>query len=130
MNTPETLRLPQSVKSVGTGEFANCGNLKTLYIEQRDCVLGRECFAECKSLREVELPDGIHEIPHGLFKNCYELQSIYIPFGCKIIGGEAFSGCINIENVEIGNTVSVIEKDAFKNCPVEHDIQGLSAIRL
>lgn len=118
--------LPESVKTIGAGVFANKTNLTGIIIHNNvttigegafkncsellsvefrgtwtnDLVIQNEVFSGCKGLTTVILPNGLKSIPDSLFKDCNALVSVNIPGSVTRIGQEAFRGCSKYRGVK------------------------------
>ena len=66
----EHIRIPNSIKNIGTGAFWNC-----------------------TSLVSVEIPNGIKSIGGDAFYYCHNLKSLNIPNSAQTIGNDPFAGC-------------------------------------
>lgn len=94
-------------------------SLKTVVIKQATVIKDGE-FAECNNLREVYLPEGVTSIGAGAFKNCYTLTSIIIPASVTEIKDGAFEGCVKLYAVYFGfnKSVSDIEDGKADNIAI------------
>ena len=139
-----TLRLPESVTSIGEGAFANVEGLKTIIIpgsvkeikknafrsnhtlekviiEEGVETIGESAFQECDKLKEVILPDSISSIGEGAFYVCRSLENIEIPSKIKKLPTMIFSSCYSLENVTFrGNEIETIEREAFYGCAIRN----------
>ena len=85
--------LPSTVKTIGTGAFAECFNLE-----------------------RINLPEGIERISENMFMYCQVLEEIIIPSSVKTIDASAFLWCESLERVVILGNVTAIEENAFAYC--------------
>jgi len=74
----ESVKLPDSVKTIYYG-----------------------AFEECKSLQTINIPNGVKQIYDGAFCDCSSLKSITIPDSVIFIGECAFAGRTSLKNVVI-----------------------------
>ena len=116
-NNLTTIRLPQSLKTIGGGAFmrvrcpkidlpdgldkigdsAFAGSLiESIRIPNGVKYIDRFTFYHCDSLRYVELPRGLETIGQQAFFEDGLLSSIYFPENLRYIGWYAFEGCANI----------------------------------
>eukprot|EP00980_Cylindrotheca_fusiformis_P022644 scaffold9523_cov103-Cylindrotheca_fusiformis.AAC.21 len=132
---------PNTIKSLVVEDraFESCDSLQRVTIGSLSTKFGKECFSDCKSLRNVELPEGLQDIgPHLLmtchllvtvkipssvitiseraFENCSSLAFMSLPHGLQSIGYRSFSKCCSLERLDIPSTVSTIGKEAFESC--------------
>ena len=133
-----TLRLPESVTSIGEGAFANLEGLKTIIIPGTVKKIQQKAFAYNSTLETVIMEEGVEYIGHGAFKECTNLQTVQMPNSVNTINTQAFyydpklsninisSGIENIpaycflrtnlKNVEIPEGVLTISDCAFSEC--------------
>ena len=89
----EKIKLPSTLKHIGKGAFAECGELLT-----------------------IKLPAGLESIGPFAFVDCWQLEKITFPASLKAIGEGAFQGCINLYQIRLGRNISYIGADAFDDC--------------
>ena len=88
------LSLPSSLTYIGEDAFyGNWRLMGTLEIPQDVASIGKEAFANCRSLEGIVFPEGIESVRDGAFKECYGISSIV----CKgempaYVEGTAFEG--------------------------------------
>ena len=132
--------LPASVVDLGVRAFASCHKLFKITMSRVEFI-GKECFALCKSLKEIILPETLGKIWEGAFAGCKALEEINIPSHLKIIdksafrnsglkslnieisdGGKclvydkAFASCKHLESVYLNKNVKIVERMAFAGC--------------
>ena len=95
-----TVKLADSVSSIGTGAFAQCG-----------------------SLSDVSLGKGLQEIGEYAFSICWSLKEVTLPSGLKTVGSNAFLG-VPLPEIRIPRSVTSIGDKAFDYCYTTYD-QGL-----
>lgn len=133
---------PSSVTSLGDFAFANCPNLKTVYLGsiqqmgnavfaaesngvlatvnfgEGSNALGTNTFNGQAALKSLTIPaslQSITEIGAGVFKGCSLLTSL--PFRPAEVGTSAFEGCSALTSLDL-SSVQTIENAAFRNCTV------------
>ena len=89
----ESITLPDSVTSIGSYAFYNCGVLKN-----------------------INIPKSLTEIRDNAFQWCYSLESVDLPEGLITIGDSAFWGCKNLKSIVIPNSVVTVKSSAFEMC--------------
>ena len=143
MDETGTLRLPESVTSIGVGAFSNVEGLKTIIIPgtvkeiKKDAfrnnttlenvimedgveIVGEHAFEGCRNLKEINLPDSIIEIRTHAFYECSSIKNIEIPSKIKSLNNMVFSMCTNLSNVTFrGNELETIQNEAFYGCAIE-----------
>ena len=134
-----TLKVPASVKEIGSKAFQYCSKVSTITIEEGSALttIGEMAFYKCKSVSELSLPgtvtsigqlafgstglvtvtlgEGIPEIPASAFNASTNLRNINFPASCTKIGKYAFCNCA-FETLEIPSTIETIEEGAFAGC--------------
>ena len=68
-----SLRIPETVKSLGDGAFRDCPVLTTVVIEKGLTTIGACAFAGNGALRSVTLPDSVLSIEDTAFEDCASL---------------------------------------------------------
>ena len=74
------------------------------------------CFANCKQLRSVKLPGQLSEIPQKCFADCSSLEEVFIPQSVTCINDKAFENCSSLRNVAFSPNIKKIGSFAFSNC--------------
>ncbi len=144
MDDTGTLRLPETVTSIGEGAFSNVEGLKTIIIpgtvkeikknafsynttlervimEDGVEVIREYAFVDCSNLIEVYMPETIISIGNGAFYSCGNLNNIEIPSKIQIINPLVFSSCANLSNITFrGDKIETIEREAFFNCSISN----------
>ena len=113
--------VPNTIKHIPEGMFANCKKLSKVTIEgaitsigdlafyrtninnsfkipQTVQEIGEMAFAHCKSFNKIKLPKRLKSIWDGAFSNL-DIKQINIPKSCKYIYGEAFDCCYKLTKV-------------------------------
>lgn len=102
------LRIPGSVRHIGTSAFTDCFSLRELVygaVAAEDCGEFHEP-AFPASVATLEIEDAVEEIPAFAFKGCAGLWEVSIPDGVRSVGRQAFSGCTGLLRVRIGSGLS------------------------
>ena len=111
----QTVRLPETLKSIGAGAFSSCENLTAIAIPDGVETIGSRAFYFCRNLREVTLPNSITDIGQETFMDCHSLRVLALPEGLTRIAQSLLERCANLTSVTIPDTVAVID-DAFRGC--------------
>lgn len=111
-----SVRLPESIKSVGVLAFYNLSRLKAISIPQGVTEISDKAFYNCTELMIVGLPDSLNRIGKSAFYNCENLRSITIPANVEKIMEKAFFLCKNIVSLIIPENVKTIGSQAFAYC--------------
>lgn len=158
------LQLPNSIESIGEEAFSGTGiegtlilgenlsriglknrafygtSIESLIIKsQKLTKIGEECFASCKSLKDVTFSNSIKTIGHTAFRSCTKLteltfpesiqtieayafastglDKLVFPSNIESIGNNAFQGCTKLSDIAIlGYNLESIGEKAFYNC--------------
>ena len=108
-----TVYLPECAYVGGPNLFQSCINLTSVYIPKL-AVLSDAFFSDCHSLSEIDLT-SITSIGNGAFTNCSSLQSLNL-LSCTSIGASAFQGCVGLEQIILNSYLNNTNSDLFKGC--------------
>ena len=119
--------IPQSVKHVGEGAFADCKNLIEFrvsggnyqYKDDRGLLMtrdGKTLVAAPGGMPSVEIPGGTEVIAAFAFCGYNRLVDVKIPNCVTRICYKAFADCKGLVRVDIPNSVKSIENRAFAGC--------------
>lgn len=128
-----SLRIPNSITSIGDGAFFNCKNIKNAIIpafaityipvdnlETIEITSGgtipANAFYGCKNLTTAIIGNDITLIGTSAFYQCTSLAHVTIGDSVTIISEKAFFGCTSLKNITLGNSVKTIEVNAFYQC--------------
>ena len=111
----ETIEIPSSVKTLGSGAFAASG-LTSITLPEGITELPYEVFLGCKKLTHVKLPESLTVIDSEAFWLCEGLTKIEIPNSVTRIGSRAFKKCTSLMDVKLPNHLICIEDNAFEEC--------------
>ncbi|MBQ8259615.1 MAG: leucine-rich repeat domain-containing protein [Clostridia bacterium] len=115
------ITLPGRVDSFGEEIFAGCP-IESIVIPDGVKTLHGGMFANCRKLKSVTLPDEIETIVGFAFAYCSSLQKITLPRSVTKIQGEVFADCSNLTEFTFKGTKAewdAIEKQDGWNdgCP-------------
>lgn len=99
-----SVEINPNTKFICTMTFYNCEHLKSIKIPDSVMSIGGGAFSECRKLESVNIPDGITEIDVNTFFGC-GIKKIKIPRSVKKFGGSAFDEC-GVTNVDYDGTVA------------------------
>lgn len=108
--------LPVTV--VGEHGFAGT-HVTTIQLPDTVHTIGKQAFAMCAELREVNIPDGVTEIGDEAFLNCTSLTASVtttLPDSLTSIGVRAFRGCTSLTAVTLPNRLTNLGEMAFGSC--------------
>ena len=108
--------MPNSLKSIKSGVFANLKNLKKIIIPEGVTEICDKAFSGCENLIEIHLPNSLKSIKSGAFANLKNLKKIVIPEGVTEICDKAFSGCENLIEIQLPMSLIKIGDMVFEGC--------------
>ncbi len=96
-----TVKIPNSVTSIGDGAFSYCENLEKVIFEYRAQLvsIGNNAFLGCTSLKDISLPSSLTVIGECAFMYCSSLTRIYIPWNVTSINYWAFYECNSLSTI-------------------------------
>ena len=141
MDENGSLTIPENVKAIGEGAFADLSGLKTIIIPGtveeirknafrnnadlenviiQDGVksIGSNAFRDCGNIKHVDLPESLETLGESSFYTCTSLQSINIPSKIEVIPNHTFANCISLSEVILPEKLKAIDIRAFVNCNI------------
>ena len=114
----ETVKLPNSLRKIGSNTFDNCKALVHVDIPAGVNEIGRCAFNDCCCLRTVTIPEGVLNLPVGVFAGCKSLESAKLPSSLRTIEQYAFSRCVSLTaiNFDALEGVTDVARWAFYEC--------------
>ena len=79
--------------------FYNCKNIKSVKISDSVKSIGYGAFDCCSYLEEVSIGNGVTSIGIGAFHNCRRMTRIVVGSGLETVGESAFLYCDSLANV-------------------------------
>lgn len=110
------ISIPDSVKSIKDFAFMGCSSLDKINFSTKLTSLGISVFKNCTAIKEISLTGTFSEIPESTFSGCSALTKIIIGNNIETIGKMAFSNCENLKEVVFPANLKFIENKAFYNC--------------
>lgn len=108
--------IPDGVKSIASGAFAECTNLVAITMPDSVTTVGKSAFSKCTSLRWVRLSGQIKGIQKNAFNDCATLRRMKLPKTLQGLGPSAFSGCVNLRSIALPAGIVRLESKLFANC--------------
>ena len=72
----ESVEIPDSVTSIGSGAFAGCTGLTSITIPDSVTSIGYRAFLNCPSLTSITIPERITSIEYLAFSKCPNLTEV------------------------------------------------------
>ncbi len=108
----ETLKMADSVTSIGKYLCYNCGALKSVRFSDNLTEIPASSFYSCRSMESLTLPSKLTKIGNSAFQNNIALQSLKLPDGVIDVGSYAFYGN-NVRTLDLGKSLQTIGAHAF-----------------
>lgn len=132
---------------IGKYSFSACRNLKSLEIDNPDCILEEFAFANCDNLIELKL--RVKRIGKSAFAFCRKLERISIDLAAHSrvddtntadadsmtdvlysVSEEAFLGCGNLHTVMLSGQINELGRRCFEECVSLQDFPLENIIRI
>jgi len=111
-----SIKLPDSITSLGERVFAGCTKLTTITLPSKLNSIGRKAFYEWTGLKSIIIPSNIKSIGSDAFRGCTALSSITIPNNVTSLDGSVFEDCTGLTSVIIEGGITAIDLFTFYNC--------------
>ena len=108
----------------GTGEMPDYGassipwkdeTVKKVIVKSGITKIGKQDFASCDKLTQVEIASTVTEIGEGAFASCTSLNNISLPVSITKLGKGAFANCNNLSNISLNEGLIEIESYVFQS---------------
>lgn len=105
---------------MGNYAFRNCNTLKSIKISDSVTSIGQYTFSGCTALTNITIPDSVTSIGYYAFYNCSSLESLTLGTDLKSIGDSGFSGCTNLSKIySLNPTPPEINNNTFNGVDKE-----------
>ena len=120
----KSVKIPNTVNSIGEGAFKNCINLVKINIPSDVSMLKAETFRGCYKLIDIifqyspfsRVPSLV-SIGAFVFYDCKSLVSIDFPCTVRSLEGNMFAGCNSLKSIIIPNRVTQLHSRFITDCP-------------
>lgn len=124
----ESLKIPASVETIGSGIVDYCSFLTTITVSEDNAIYSSSdgIVYDKSQTRLVIVPPGIsgeHTIPNTVtelgdfaFYSCYKLTKINLPGKLKTLPKGVFAGCSGLKTIQLPVGLETIEDRAFIGC--------------
>ena len=126
-----SMTIPSFVTSINKNCFKECKSIKELFVPSSLSTFKNEWITECTALTKIELQEGILSLENKAFSNCKMLKVLEIPSTVTSIGSQCFNKCINLQEITIHSSIKVVRNDWFNECislSSIHLINGIETI--
>lgn len=111
----KTIKMPDSVKTIGGDAFMNCAGLVSIEWPAELGTIESYAFSGCNKLEDIEMPDTVTSIGAYAFAST-GVKNITLQESLKTLGNYAFSGCTALIDIHLGSTITVIPEGCFSGC--------------
>ncbi len=112
----KTIIIPGTVKEIRTNAFRNNADLENVILMEGVETIGDNAFQDCKKIVNVELPESLLNIGRQTFYQCSNLKEIKIPSKITTLNYGTFWSCYNLEKIELPENLNTINSTVFWNC--------------
>ncbi len=84
--------VPDGVTTIGDHAFMH-SVARTIKLPNTLKTIGYCSFSDCNNLRKIDIPEGVTHIGYGAFSGCTNLECISIPRTVASIRGDLFEKC-------------------------------------
>ncbi|MBR5513967.1 MAG: leucine-rich repeat protein [Ruminococcus sp.] len=112
----------RTVTAIGKCCFEDNQTIKEVVLPDTIKIIDYKAFADCKNLETVNIPDGIEIIDEYAFTTCHSLKSIDLK-NVKKLGNNAFQLCISLEEIYVPGSITTVTEQAFHGC---HSVKTLT----
>lgn len=113
-----SVKLPESIKTIGSESFALCSSLDSVVLPSQITELSPGVFAG-NGVRKVIVPDAVEKISHFAFLKNTRLDSVVINAAASKltqIEPSAFYGCTALSSCPLPETIQEVGAYAFYGC--------------
>ena len=120
------LVLPETLKEIGEGAFANLMDLETVEFAEGIESLGNKAFYGTRKLTSVNLPTTLKTIGDEAFSGCSRLATINLE-NVETIGRSAFLSNIYLRSIDLASA-KTINYGAFASCSALSEIKNTNLV--
>ena len=104
-NIRTSYTIPNSVITISNSAFRGC-DLISVRIPDSVTTIGIHAFSYCKNLTSANIPNGLTNIAGSTFAHCENLTSVSIPSSVMSFGASMFDYCSQLSNIYYSGTQS------------------------
>ncbi len=112
----------KNVTAIGKCCFEDNLTIKEVVLPDTIRIINYKAFANCKNLETINFPDNLETIGDYAFTTCHSLKSIDLK-NVKKLGECAFQLCISLEEIYVPGSVATVPDHAFHGC---HSVKTLT----
>ena len=110
--------IPSTVKIIGKQAFAECAKMSDVNLPESLETIGESAFYH-SGIQKVVLPTGVKTVGTAAFYNCTALTTVVIngtPVLTEDVNRGVFAGCKNLQNVQLNGNMTKIAAGMFAEC--------------
>lgn len=112
------LVIEEGITAISAPGFPRLYKLKSLKLADSVKTLGDGVFNQCDALVDVDLGSGVTTIDRRAFNSCFELETVSLPSSVRSIGAESFSDS-SISAIAIPDGVTTINSGTFRSADLK-----------
>lgn len=113
-NAFTAIQLPESLKTIGSSAFKNCGKLEKITLPNNTANIGNAAFLNCSALHLVSVPDSVASVGQNVFfyndDITVEIRKNSGTVADKLLAQQG------IHHVILDENISTIGKNVFDSC--------------
>ncbi len=125
-----SVKIPETVKEIGSGAFAGCTSLRSISIPDNGLTVCAAAFQGCTALNSVHIPASVQAHPYigqspaynGVFAGCTALRNVTFGKGITKVPRGFFQNCNGLLSINIPDSVTEVEPKAFRGCTNLKDV--------
>lgn len=111
----KTVKMPDSVKTIGASAFAYCSALSELELSNnKNLVISSYAFQSCNSLEKISIPENTKKLYSDVFAQCANLKEVYY-YAKDCAVNTPFNRCSGLECAYILGDVKKLPAGLFYN---------------
>lgn len=112
----------KNVTAIGKCCFEDNLTIKEVVLPDTIRIIEYKAFADCRNLETINFPDNLETIGDYAFTTCHSLKSIDLK-NVKKLGECAFQLCISLEEIYVPGSLTTVVDHAFHGC---HSVNTLT----
>lgn len=105
--------IPDGVKRIEAGAFCGCGSLASLGLGNSVEFVGECAFLGCTELTEITLSPALTCIDRCAFDGCFKLTAVTIPAAVTTMGERAFYDCYRLRDIRFQGNAPAFGQNVF-----------------
>ena len=113
------LTIPKGINTYNTStyiSFLTGSSIKNIVIEDGRTVINNNMFYGAQKVTNIEIPESVTIIGKSAFRECKALTNIKLPKNLTTIDNYAFDYCSSLTSIELPESVTTVGESVFSNC--------------